>query len=48
MRYDSVISTLNRCERLKACLSLIEVQTERPPWVTIVDASTITTMSRRM
>jgi dTDP-4-amino-4,6-dideoxygalactose transaminase len=39
MRYNAVISTLNRPESLKACLSLIEGQTEKPARVIIVDAS---------
>jgi hypothetical protein len=39
MRYDAVISRLNRPESLKACLSLIEEQTEKPARVIIVDAS---------
>ena len=39
MRHDAVISTLNRRESLKACLSLIEEQTEKPARVIIVDAS---------
>jgi dTDP-4-amino-4,6-dideoxygalactose transaminase len=39
MRYDAVISTLNRPESLKACLSLIEEQTEKRARVIIVDAS---------
>jgi GT2 family glycosyltransferase len=39
MRYDAVVCTLNRPESLKACLSLIEAQTEKPARVIIVDAS---------
>jgi GT2 family glycosyltransferase len=39
MRYDALVSTLNRPQSLKACLSLIEGQTEKPARVIIVDAS---------
>jgi GT2 family glycosyltransferase len=39
MRYDAVISTLNRPKSLKACVTLIEGQTEQPARVIIVDAS---------
>jgi dTDP-4-amino-4,6-dideoxygalactose transaminase len=39
MRYDAVVSTLNRPDSLKAYLSLIEGQTEKPARVLIVDAS---------
>lgn len=39
MRYDAVIATLNRPEALRACLRQIELQSERPERVVVVDAS---------
>jgi GT2 family glycosyltransferase len=39
MRYDAVIATLNRPEALRACLRQLELQSERPERVIVVDAS---------
>ena len=38
MQYDVVIATLNRAKSLENCISTIEIQSERPARVIIVDA----------